>query len=88
MEVGMELVTRRTSQACRTGIARAAAARTVAGWQFLTGTGPRSIVRPPQSYGLITATAIAIRGVQALLAWRARRRASAERTPRERATGC
>ena len=64
MEVGMELVTGAIA-GVPPGITRAATARTVAGWQYPDGHWATLDVRPPQSYGPIMATAIAIRGVRA-----------------------
>jgi len=64
MEVGMQLVAGDIAGVPQ-GIARAATARTVAGWQLPDGHWTTLDLRPPQSYGPITATAIAIRGVRA-----------------------
>jgi ankyrin repeat protein len=82
MEVGMQLVTGEAAGVPQ-GIARAAAARTVAGWQYPDGHWSTLDLRPPQSYGPITATAIAIRGVRAY--WPAGRDAEiTERTTKAR----
>jgi N-acyl-D-amino-acid deacylase len=82
MEVGMELVAGNIAGVPQ-GIARAATARTVAGWQLPDGHWTTLDLRPPQSYGPITATAIAIRGVRAY--WPAGHDAEiAERTARAR----
>ena len=83
MEIGTELVTGAIA-GVPPGIARAAAARTVAGWQLPDGHWTTLDVRPPQSFGTIPATAMAIRGVQAY--WPAGHDAElAERTARARA---
>jgi len=82
MEVGMELVAGSIAGVPQ-GIARAATARTVAGWQFPDGHWTTLDLRPPQSYGPITATATAIRGVRAY--WPAGHDAEiADRTARAR----
>ena len=64
MEVGTELATGAIA-GVPPGIARAAAARAVAGWQLPDGHWTTLDVRPPQSFGVIPATAMSIRGVQA-----------------------
>jgi len=82
MEVGMQLIAGEVA-GVPGGIARAATARTVAGWQLQDGHWTTLDLRPPQSYGPITATAIAIRGVRAY--WPAGHDAEiAERTARAR----
>ena len=53
MEVGTELVTGAIA-GVPPGIARAAAARAVAGWQLPDGHWTTLDVRPPQSFGAIT----------------------------------
>jgi hypothetical protein len=63
------------------GIARAAAARAVASWQLPDGHWTTLDVRPPQSFGTITATAMAIHGVEAY--WPAGHEPSS-RSPRAR----
>ena len=57
MEVGTELVTGAIA-GVPPGIARAAAARAVAGWQLPDGHWTTLDVRPPQSFGVIPATAM------------------------------
>lgn len=83
LEIGTELATGAIA-GVPPGIARAAAARAVAGWQLPDGHWTTLDVRPPQSFGTIPATAMAIHGVQAY--WPAGHGAElAERTARARA---